>query len=97
MAQATRTHFENFNIIGILQDHKRWYENDPTQGVAGATMTVTKISEIQKKYLDFIQQQHTSILTHYENFMAILAKYEQATGNEVSESHRAQKFITPLS
>jgi len=86
-SQATRDRFENFNITGILADHKIWYENDPTQGAAVAAMAVTKINQIQKEYLDFSQQQYTSILTHYENFLAILAKYEQATGNAVSEAH----------
>jgi len=70
-AQETRQRFENFSIIAILRDHKTWYENDPNEGVAGAAMTVKKISQIQNEYLDFSQQQHTSILTHYENFRAI--------------------------
>ena len=59
-------------------------------------MTVKKINQIQKEYLDFAQQQHTSILSHYENFLAILAKYEQATGNPLSDEHRSQTFLMSL-
>ena len=59
-------------------------------------MMVKKINQIQKEYLDFAQQQHTSILSHYENFLAILAKYEQAAGNPVSDKHRTQVFLMSL-
>ena len=72
----TQARFENFNIIGTLKDHKEWYEDDPTQAAAGATMSIKNVRQVQKEYLEFTQHGHTSVLNHYENFLANLAKYE---------------------
>ena len=54
--EETQQRFANFNIVGILKDHKKWYEYDPTEVVAGAEMTVKKINQIHKEYLEFTQQ-----------------------------------------
>ena len=52
-ATATRDRFDNFDIIGILVDHKVSYENEIAQGMTGAIVGVAKIKDIQKEYLEF--------------------------------------------
>ena len=52
--------------------------------------------KIQKEYLAFSQSDQTSIITHHDNFLAILSKYEVIIGGAVTDVNRAQKFILSL-
>ena len=93
---ASKLRYDTFDIIGILADHKKWYENVPAGGVGGVKKGVSGKAEVETQYLLFEQASHVSILVHHENFLAILSKYEQVMGTVVPNLERAEKFILSL-